>query len=194
MPAHNFVSIAGTPVSATRSFVRTKPALAVGLLLSGGLLVGAIDTTGADFRDQMQVTADVASGTVGLSANGERTTASVKFTLPDGSDQLRPGGTMTQVIQVQNFGTIPVNVSSTLKGQGPEFLGSQLDAKVSAKPTAGPAVSYTAKAQNMAVPTFSLEPGETVPVEVVLTLPPSTTTAWQGKTDTLTLTLTAVQK
>lgn len=197
MPDRNFVTIAGRPVSAAKKVLATTPAKVVAALVAAGLLAGGVASTGAGFRDQVQVTAEVGAGTLDLAVNGEQGNPEpvvVNFTLPDGTDRFVPGTTMTQVIQLGNdASTIPATVTGTLKGTGPAALGSQLDVKITATPEGGQAVTSTGKAQNLSLPAFGIEPGQSVPVEISLTLPASTTDAWQGKTDVLTFTLTAVQ-
>lgn len=166
---------------------------AVGLVAAIAMTLG-IGATTASFSDEVKVTAEVGAGSLDIKVNGEQGNPTpIVLTLPDGSDQLKPGGTVNQQVALQNVGTLPARMSLVLKGQGAGYLGAQLDATLTATPTTGSPVKFTSKASNLALPSFLVGAGETVPVDLALTLPMSTDNSWQGKTDTLTLTLTAVQ-
>lgn len=194
MAPKHFVTMGGEPMAAARAWVRQHPVrFAVGAAAAAAVTVGVGATT-ASFSDEIKVTAEVGAGSLDVQVNGEQGNPTpIVLTLPEGSDQLKPGATVNQQVELQNVGTLPARMALTLKGQGAAHLGSQLDATLTATPTTGAPVKFTTKAADLALPTFTIGAGETVPVDLVLTLPTSTDNSWQGKTDTLTLTLTAVQ-
>lgn len=194
MPPKNFVTVGGQPVLAVRTWVRQHPIrFALGVVAAGAVTLGVGATT-ASFSDEVKVTAEVGAGSLNIQVDGaEGNPTPIVLTLPDGSDQLKPGATVNQQVALQNVGTLPARMSVGLKGKGAGYLGVQLDATLTATPSTGTPVKFTSKASDMSLPTFLIGAGETVPVDLALTLPASTDNYWQGKTDTLTLTLTAVQ-
>jgi predicted ribosomally synthesized peptide with SipW-like signal peptide len=194
MPPKHFITMGGEPVAAARRWVGDHPVrFAVGLVAASALTVG-IGATTASFSDEVKVTAEVGAGSLDIQVNGAQGNPTpIVLTLPEGSDQLKPGATVNQQVALQNVGTLPARMSLVLKGQGVTYLGSQLDATLTVTPSTGTPTKFTSKAANLALEPFLVGAGETVPVDLALTLPTSTDNSWQGKTDTLTLTLTAVQ-
>jgi hypothetical protein len=158
-----------------------------------GLLAAGAQVSGADFNDMVQIGVDAKTGTLDINADGQQgnpTPYLVKMPL----EQFKPGDTASKTIEVRNTGTLPAKVSVTVVGQGAGYLGNQLDATVTASPAGGPPFTYTAKANGLSLEPFRVPASGAVPLTLTLTLPADTDNTWQGKTDTLTLTLNAVQE
>jgi len=159
-----------------------------------GAAVVALGTTAttAAFTDSASVTASVASGTLDITVNAaEGNPSPITVTLPLGL--FKPGDTTSTTLQVKNTGSLPASLTSAVAGTGAGALGSQLDANLTATPPSGAPVSASGKAQALTLGAVTIPPGQTAPVVLTLTLPAATDNSWQGKTDTLTVTLNAGQ-
>lgn len=160
------------------------------IALLGAIVAATAGSTAAAFTDSASVTAQVAAGTINIQVNGaEGNPTPIVVTLP--LAQFKPGDVTSTVVQIKNVGSLPAKVTTTVAGTGPSALGAQLDATLTAT-TTGAAAS--GKANGVTLGAQTVAPGQTLPVEVRLSLPASTDNTWQGKSDTLTVTLNAAQE
>lgn len=177
-----------------RTAAGKSPAKAVAALVALFLVASGVAATAATFNDEVKIGVNVAAGSLNINVDGsEGNPTPVVWTLP--VSQFKPGDTTTKTVQVRNTGTLPAVVTTTMTGLGATSLGAQLDATLSATPSGSPAVTKSGKANGGAnLAAFTVPGGGQVPLTVTFTLPASTDNTWQGKTDTLTLTLSAVQE
>jgi hypothetical protein len=166
--------------------------IGAGLGVFGLLAVGA-QVSGADFNDMVQIGVDAKAGSLDINADGQQgnpTPYVVKMPL----EQFKPGDTTSKTIEVRNTGSLPAVVTPSMIGLGATSLGAQLDAALVAAPAGSAQVTGSGKANGLKSGPFTVPAGGSVPVTLTLTLPAATDNTWQGKTDTLTLTLNAVQE
>lgn len=162
------------------------------VVLGAAVLALGTTATTAAFTDSASVTASVASGTLDITVNAAQGNPTpITVTLPLGL--FKPGDTTSTTLQVKNTGSLPAVITTMVAGTGPAALGAQLDANLTATPPASGAVTASGKAISLALGVVTIQPGVTVPVVLTLTLPAATDNTWQGKTDTLTVTLNAAQ-
>lgn len=158
------------------------------------LSAGVVQTWTA-FNDEVKVGVDVAAGTLNINVDGkEGNPDPVEWPLPN--SLFKPGGTPARItMPVRNTGTLDAVVTASMVGLGtPTSLGEQLDVTLTAAPSGSPVVTKTGKANGATLPAFPVPAGGSVDLTVELTLPADSANAWQGKSDTLTLTLSAVQE
>lgn len=203
MPKHRehaprpIVTMSGHPTTtslplAERSWIRTTAGRgAVTVALLGALGVGG---TLAGWVDDVQIGVEVGTGSLDIAVDGQQGPIDVPLTLPDGTDRLAPGDTLSTTINVENPGTLPAVVTTNLAGLGATSLGAQLDATLTATPSGAPVLTKGGKANGASLDAFTIAPGGTVPLRLDLSLPANTGNEWQNKDDKLTLTLTAVQE
>lgn len=162
------------------------------LLSCAAVAALSVTVTSAAFTDSASVTASVAAGTLDVTVNAQQGNPTpVAVTLPLGT--FKPGDTTSTTLQVTNAGSLPAVVTSSVSGTGAGALGAQLDATLTATPSAGAPIQATGKARALVLSTVTIAPGETVPVQLALTLPTNTDNTWQGRSDTLTVTFDAAQ-
>jgi hypothetical protein len=193
MPKHAhkpFVTMNTDPLTPRpwHSTVAGKAAItATALALATATGVGV---TGARFSDGVEVVAEVGSGSLDVTVNGEQgNPTAVRLTMPPEASLLAPGKKVTTTMLVQNAGTLPAKVNINIAGKGAGFLGAQLDATL----TVSAVSTYTAKANGLSLEPFPIAAGATVPVTLDLVLPADTDNTWMAKSDELTVTYTAVQ-
>ncbi|TFH68122.1 TasA family protein [Cellulomonas sp. HD19AZ1] len=175
---------------ASRTPAAKIAAVSIALALVGGGVAG----TSATFFDEARIDVNVAAGTLDINVDGQQgNPAPVDLPLP--LAQFKPGDTTTKTVQVRNTGSLPAVVTTKMVGQSPDALGAWLDATLTAAPSGSPAVTSSGKANGGAnLAPFTVPAGGQVPLTITLTLPERTPNTEQGKTDTLTLALSAAQE
>ncbi len=179
---------------ATRVLAQHKVlALAVAVALS--LLGMQVGVTAASYSDQVAISVEVASGTLDINLDGcEGVTTACSITM-EGLDALKPGDSKSKTVAVNNPGSLPAVMTAAMTGtQVLDALGAQLDATLTIAPSGSPTVSATGKASGTTLSAVTIPAGGSVPLTVTLALPADTANSWQGKKDTLSLSLTAVQE
>lgn len=174
-----------------RTVLRTRSTQVAAVVVALGLFAGGVQASGASFNDMLRIGVNASTGTLDINVDGNQGNPD-PYVLETGP--FKPGDTVTKTVEVRNTGNLPAVVTGMITSTGPDQLGTQMDASLSAAPADAAPVTAAGKATGLQVGEFVVPGGAAVPLTWTLSLPSSIGNDWQAKTDTLVLTLDAVQE
>lgn len=160
---------------------KTKIVISIGAVLSMGAFA-----THAAFTDSANTSINVSAGTINLLVN--TTGTDTKTATMDLGNAWGPGHTDNRTFTLKNTGTLPISVDMSATSL-PGGLAGTLDVSVDA----GSGVTYQGLLATMSFNDLIINPGTsaTVAFNTSWIEDGGNDNAWQGKTDTITMTFAA---